>query len=742
MKREEAKTRREWTEQQRRAIEHVAGDLVVSAAAGSGKTAVLAERCARLVCENVAGGCGVDELLVLTFTEAAANEMRSRISAAIAEKLRDAEMAGRLTAERRGWLQRQAAMVERASISTLHAFCARVLRQHFHEAQIDPAFELVDEDETRLMREEAIEEVLAAWHRLPADDARAGAFADFFEGYAQGRDSNCRDMVLRVYTMLATTADPAGYIEETKKNHVGEGCRRMFDRFVQDVAAGQVRLAAIFAHRAADDAARHAGADTVIAMELRSVARRIEEGHRRLHEEGAAALTDVCAMLSQKWPTLKSLAIDGFEELKKRTWEKMKERLRGICSTVLVHSAEEMAQGMAGICRPLEVLLELVGDFEKTYAAAKRGMNRLDFSDLERLTLNLLRAEGSLAAVELRGRYAHVLVDEFQDINPLQEALLGAVRSAERFGGKGNLFVVGDVKQSIYGFRLADPALFSARIERAREGGSTGEGHVALPHNFRSQAKLLEAMNGIFEKVLTPEVAGVRYGEGHALEASPSAKVAAGDGTLKLFDGAPVELHLVATKEEAEEGASDDTPKELLSAVEMEAQMVAERIERLMRESRGVVGKDGTGRKLAHRDIAILLRGMKDKAMLFARALSQRGIPVHADLSTGYFDAAEVRDTLALLQVLDNAQQDIPMATVLLGPYGRFSHDDLARIRLTFDRKRVAFAAAVHRYILPANEQVDVARDPPAGRGVGGEAGPVFAEAFGVAGVVAHAAAA
>ncbi|MGN6368371.1 MAG: helicase-exonuclease AddAB subunit AddA [Phycisphaerae bacterium] len=708
-----SKQERTWTEQQRKAIEHVAGDLVVSAAAGSGKTAVLAERCARLVCEQVAGGCGVDELLVLTFTEAAANEMRTRIAAAILKKLRDAEEGGRLAAERRGWLQRQAAMVERASISTLHAFCARVLRQHFHEAQIDPAFELVDEDETRLMREEAIEEVLARWHRLPAEDARAAAFADFFEAYAQGRDSNCRDMLLRVYTMLATTADPVRYLEEARENHTGDGCRRMFERFVQDVAAGQVRLAGIFAQRAAEDASRHAGPDSPMAAELRNVARKLEAGHRRLCEEGAAALQDVCQALSQKWPTLKSMQIDGFDDLKKRTWEKTKDRLKSICSTVLVHTAEEMSQAMAGLRGPLGVLLELVADFEKTYTAAKRAMNRLDFSDLERLTLNLLTAKDSLAAAELRGRYRHVLVDEFQDINPLQEALLAAVRSAESFGGKGNLFVVGDVKQSIYGFRLADPVLFSARIQRAR-AAEVAEGHVALPHNFRSQAKLLEAMNGLFAKVLTPEVAGVQYGDGHALEPSPAAAPPRGHETLTLFDGAPVEVHLVATKEEAEENGSEEAPRELLSAVELEAQMVAGRIETLMRESRGIVTRDGSVRPLAYRDIAILLRSMKDKAMIFARALSQRGIPVHADLSTGYFDAAEVRDTLALLHVLDNAQQDIPMATVLLGPYGRFSHDDLATIRLTFDRKRVPFAAAVHRYVLPPGEQTDLMRDPPA----------------------------
>ena len=584
----------------------------------------------------------------------------------------------------------------------------RVLRQHFHEAKIDPAFELVDEDEARLMREEAIEEVLGRWHRLPTEDAKAAAFAEFFEAYGQGRDSNCREMMLRVYGMLATTAEPGGYLEMSRGNFAGAGYKRRFDRLVREVMGGEWRLLAIAARRAAADAARHAGGDAPIALGLERVAGLVEEAHRRLREEGAAALGVIRASLENPWPKqLKSMKdVADFEGLKKRTWVRIKDRLGKLCEETLSYTAAEMEPAMAGLAGPLGVLLELVGDFEETYAGAKRGLNRLDFADLERLTLELLTAEGSGAAKELRARYCHLLVDEFQDVNPLQEALLNAVRSAERFEGTGNLFVVGDVKQSIYGFRLADPELFSARIEGAR-GKEKGAGHVALPHNFRSQAKLLGAINGVIEKMLTREVAGVSYTEEHALQAAPVAvAVQCADASLLPFDGAPVEVHLVSTKEgeeeDAEAGGDATVERENLSAVEKEARFVAGRVEGLMREGRGVVGKDGVVRKLAYRDIAILLRGMKDKAMIFARALAQRGIPVHADLSTGYFDAAEVRDTLALLQVLDNAQQDIPMATVLLGPYGRFSHDDLATIRLTFDRKRVGFAAAVQRYVLPA----------------------------------------
>ena len=233
-----AKTDVRWTEQQRRAIEHGGGDLLVSAAAGSGKTAVLAERCARLVCEEGEGSCGVEGLLVLTFTDAAANEMRERIARAIRARLTDGV---KRSGERVRWLRRQAAMVERATISTLHAFCARVLRQHFSEAGIDPAFELMDEEESRLMREEALEEVLARWHGLSG--AEAVGFADFFEAYAQGKDGDCREMVLRVHQMLASTADPAGYVAASRKMYAAEGIGAVVERFVEGGGGGEVAAA-------------------------------------------------------------------------------------------------------------------------------------------------------------------------------------------------------------------------------------------------------------------------------------------------------------------------------------------------------------------------------------------------------------------------------------------------------------------------------------------------------------------
>jgi ATP-dependent helicase/nuclease subunit A len=713
-----------WTEQQRRAIEHGGGDLLVSAAAGSGKTAVLAERCARLVCDEGEGSCGVEGLLVLTFTDAAANEMRERIAKAIRARLTDGV---KRSGERVRWLRRQAAMVERATISTLHAFCARVLRQHFSEAGIDPAFELMDEEEARLMREEALEEVLARRHGLSGEEGKG--FADFFEAYAQGSDGNCREILLRVHQMLASTADPAGYVAASRRMYAVEGLGAVVGRFVKEVVGEKLRLLVLTAERACAEVRARVG-EGPMDEGLTGALDMLVWARGEVETRGGEALGDVRAALSG-YPWAKRLktveGVEDFEGLKKRTWFRVKNKMEELCEEELAVEVGELARDLGTLGPSLEALLALVGDFQRVYGEAKRGKNRLDFSDLERMTLELLVREGGAARRELQKRYCHVLVDEFQDINPLQEALLRAVRSGERFEGKGNLFVVGDVKQAIYGFRLAQPELFLERERAAREE-EDGVGHVGLPHNFRSHAGLLGAMNGVFEKLLTEAVAGVRYGEGHALEVpegSQKSEVRSqkGEGEgLRVFTGVPVEVHLVAMKTvEEEDGEEEKEHVENLSAVEEEARMVAERIRGLMGEGRGVMLKDGGGavRKLAYRDIAILMRTMKNKAMIFTRALAEAGIPVHADLSTGYFDTTEVRETLALLQVMDNPQQDIPLATVLLGPYGRFSHDDLAVLRLTFDRKSVSFAEAARRYPL-------VGETVRSGVGDGGREGPPF----------------
>ena len=562
-------TARRWTEAQRLAIEHPGGDLLISAAAGSGKTAVLAERCARLVCAAPVEGVaptGVENLLVLTFTEAAAAEMRTRIGEALRARLRDRTLAGHR------WLRRQLAMIDRAGISTLHAFCMRTLRQHFHEAAVDPGFEIMDEEEARLLRDEVLDELIVRWHKLPETaetGLNAGRFTAFFEDYAQGRELSLREMILKTHRMLASTADPAAYVAAARRTY-GDNAEETLRRFSSQTLMQRVRRVRIKAQRARDEVAAVPEAGAMRAG-LDAALGALDEAAEML-ADGAAVWGKIREMVGYKWPVCKSLKeMDDFEGFKKRTWEAVKDAMKDLAAEFAGDGAV-MLRELRELAVPLETLLALTVEFQEAFTTAKRGVvaegeergsgggARLDFADLERLALDLLTRPGSLAAAELRQKYHHVLVDEFQDINPLQAALLEAIRDPARFNNGGNLFAVGDIKQSIYAFRLAQPELFLRREREARafdatRGAGDTEGarkFIALQHNFRSQAKLLEVMNRIFERIITPEVVGLDYSQGHELKAG---NVGAGGETegLAMLDGRPVELHLAAMDGESEE---------------------------------------------------------------------------------------------------------------------------------------------------------------------------------------------
>ncbi len=665
----------------------------------------------------------IENLLVVTFTEAAAAEMKSRIAAALQKKR--AAIAGNASSTGRDWLSRQAALIDRAAISTLHAFCARLLRQYFHQANIDPAFEIIDQDEARLLREEVLDERLARWHALGDSDA-GRAFADFLETYGRGKESNCRDLILSLHDMLATVADPAQFKAAARRAYAGgaEGAAATLDAFCRQTLASRCDVAAQFAARAGDQASLFAQANpsaTPLLQKITAAHAQILKARSELWNRGPAGWGAAQTALNAKLDVLKSPRdLPGYHELKERTWDPLDRQLRSLREK-LAGDPEKLLADLLALSRPLETFFSLADDFSSAYAAAKRSQNRLDFADLERLALDLLRSPDGIAAGELRRRFHHVLVDEFQDINPLQEAILEALRNPAAFGGRGNLFAVGDVKQSIYSFRHAEPGLFLQREQAAREsrpaGGGAGArsvgGYLALPHNFRSHPELLAAMNAIFSRLLTTDVAGIDYENGHRLEPGPPspAQEAAAHGPQPPRS-VPIEMHLVAINAD-EEGDAGDSPdagpteggagaeselKENLSAYDHEARMVAERIAALLAEKPLVTDRDGTMRPLACRDIAILLRSVKNRAMIFVRALARRGIPVHADLSTGFFDSPEIRDVLALLHLLDNQDQDIPLAAALLGPFGHFSHDDLARIRIAFRDRDTPFYRAAMQY--------------------------------------------
>ena len=665
-----------WTEAQLRGITTTGHSILVSAAAGSGKTAMLAARCAHLVCDTP--DCDADELLVVTFTEAAAAQMKSRIHSAI----RDRALAK--DSER---LRRQVALVERASVGTLHSFCARLLREHFHAVGLDPAFTVLDGEEAALLRREVARSLFDDRYETDA----TGDFHRFIDSYGEGDDARLIRRVIQTHEMLASLVDPAGWIERSRWR-IGQAAEIP----LQQTELGQ-ELTAILSRTLADLRSRCDHALELVGgmrtfpkyvATLTECSQVLRFWHETLADDGIDALAEhVCGHDPPRLASVPS-GTPG-KEIAKAAVDSVREPMtKGLLCDVLRFTTEQWKQGLEAIAPHTEVFLGLVDQFGKRYGLAKDASRVVDFSDLERLALQVLRDEGgtrlqpSAAAGAYHKRFKHVLVDEYQDINEVQDAILSLLSReclCEEPGNVGNLFCVGDVKQSIYRFRLAEAQRFLDRQKLFREPTPRAEparGEVIhLQSNFRSRQPLLEAINGIFERLMSEGAVDIEYDTTHRLHAG--LKYPASDGKV-CFTGAPIEMHLLPddlTSSEVGE-AADPCEEAELDRTEREAALVAQRIRRLMgmdgSPASCVSEKDTTGalksRPIRFSDIVILLRSLRYKSEQYADVLRRAGIPVHAQSGSGYFDSMEVRDMLALLSVLDNQRQDIPLATVLRSP--------------------------------------------------------------------------
>jgi ATP-dependent helicase/nuclease subunit A len=707
--------RQTWTPQQLEAIRTCDRSVLVSAAAGSGKTAVLAERCVHLVCD-APQPCDVDELLVVTFTEAAAAEMRGRIQQAL---------RARLEATDDPRLLKQLALIDRAQVSTLHGFCARLCRQHFHLLDLDPGFDILSGDEAELLRAEIARELFS--ERYEAENAQP--FHAFIDAYGDGNDERLVRKVVSTHELLASLLDPVGWIASARGR-------------LDEALSGELRESALGREL-----------DTMIRRRLVEITRRCDDAVLAVTQLGGfgkyvAALNEARQVLRHAAELLNDGGIDAVTELirdykfdkapalkagtpGKEIVQGLLKGIRqeitdenGLLAQILRFDAKQWVDGLRAIRPHVDVFLGLVEEFGQRYAAAKKAARAVDFADLERLAVRALRdgaspglAPSSVARLQHR-RFKHVLVDEYQDINEVQDAILRLV-SRECVAGEGdcgNLFTVGDVKQSIYRFRLAEPTRFLERDERFRAAGAGGT-VIDLQANFRSRAPLLAALNRVFATLMTKQAADIEYDASHELR--PGVVYPDGDGASS-FRGAPIELHVLpmhastSTDHHGDEAGEDETDPPDRTA--REAVLIARRIAEMMGTGQGGAGQpmqvmernaagELTPRDIGYGDIVILLRSMKFKADRYADALRQSGIPVHSESGTGYFESMEVRDVLALLSLLDNQRQDVPLAAILRSPLAALPEpeDSLARIRLAYGGN-VAFHQAVVFY---ANNQKD-----------------------------------
>ncbi len=690
-----------WTPDQRAAIESVDRNIIVSAAAGSGKTAVLAERCAYLVCDApTEHRCSVDELLVVTFTKAAAAEMRARVRSRLCERMTSQPHNDRLRV--------QVSLLNTASISTIHAFCHSLVLRWFNELDIDPSSSLLADDEARLLRVETLERVIA--DRYDATDACGQAFRSLVSAYGLGRDDEIARFVLRLAAFLESLPDPDQWLTDASHAYgarAGVVVSRMLAALRREIELQRNDCRSF--HVSADEAGAGVGFYQNLIADH---AGRLETWASALNRFLATHAGDSLSATDAAWTpvdqTLKEIADcvmnarggprrnpDASEaetialEAAKATYKRMQghfaKRLR---DRFALFSAGERIEGLTSASDHARALIDLTASFCREYSAAKRSLDVLDFADLERYAFQLLSNKET--ADRVRERYKHVLVDEYQDVNRLQAELLQRISQPNAADHPGHLFTVGDVKQSIYRFRTAEPRIFLERFDRCGRDSSNGA-RIHLRENFRSRRTILDGVNHLFSVLMRRDVAGMDYTVDDELKPGRS------------FDPATwcssIDVHLL--DRDASPGDSDDSPDYVdhddpaqWESVEREAFVMAKEIRQLLEG--GVTLQDG--KTLEPSDIAVLLRAPAFRADLIAKCLTRNGVNAYSETPGSMFDTTEIQDIRALLEVLDNARQDIPLAallrsTVLGTP---FSEDDLVAIRC-LDRD-APFHECVQRY--------------------------------------------
>ena len=646
-----------WTTEQQQVIDLRNRNILVSAAAGSGKTAVLVERIVKIITDKN-HPVDIDHLLIVTFTNAAAAEMRERIGNAI-EKALDEQPGDE-------HLLRQLTLIHNAQITTIDSFCLYVVRNHFHEIDLEPNFRIGDEGELKLLREDVLGKVLEQNYEEPSE-----AFSDFVEGYASGRtDAALNEMILQLYEFSRSYPWPEKWLDSFVGIYRIEN-REELDRAEWLAPLTQnIRFVLKDCEQLLKQALAVTQQDDGPDMYEKAVRSDLEK------YESLSKLTSFCelsvALSDIKYDRLASSR--GFEgdpdklELVKSLREQAKDVVKKLCKQYFFCSPEMMIEQLERTEPMLEEVVRLTKQFADEFAAAKRRKNLVDFHDVEHFALQILVDEetekAKKTAEEFRDTFEEIMIDEYQDSNEVQETLLRSISREER--GENNIFMVGDVKQSIYRFRLARPELFMKKYDSYSLEESTTQ-RIDLHKNFRSREEVLTCTNDIFYKIMARSLGNVEYDAEAALYPGASYPVSA--------DFIP-EILLADSNDELLE----DT--ELTDKKTLEAKIVAEEIKHLMKTQPVTDKAAGTLRAAHYSDIVILLRSLSGWADSLVEVLNENGIPAHTVSSTGYFSTVEVQTVLSMLRLLDNPRQDIPMAAVLRSPMAGLTDEELAVLRL------------------------------------------------------------
>ncbi len=683
-----------WTEEQQKVISLRDRNILVSAAAGSGKTAVLVERILSKITDPEAP-VDIDRLLIMTFTRAAAGEMKERISSAIESALYEDPDNEHL--------QRQSTLLHTAQITTIDGFCAYIIRNYFHLIGLDPGYRTADEGELKLLREDVTGKLLEDYY-----SEKQEKYEKFVECFASGKDDEALGgMIQKLYEMAMSNPFPEEWLDACLDDYKIETTEELREtkciKLLWKAAVDELETAEHLAREArklcdAPDGPNLYGealdSDLLFIRKLKKTAEERDYNvlAQLLEKPSFARLS------GKKMPEADEQKKQRIKELR----EEEKEILRELGQKYFQGTEEEILDMLKCSREPLEMLVELTRQFTERFSKAKREKNILDFTDMEHFALKILmkkedgQIQMSQAAIELSEKYEEVLVDEYQDSNLVQELLTTAVSGW--VNQRKNIFMVGDVKQSIYRFRLARPELFMEKYKSySVEDGE--EQRIDLHKNFRSRAQVLESVNFIFRQIMGEDLGGIAYDKDAALY--PGADFPAG-GSREFVK---TEVLLVEKDgAELEEEAGDQ------NAQELEALAIAQKIQGMVGREEIVDKKTGKYRPVEYGDIVILLRSAYGWSETFREVLASQGIPVYCTSRTGYFSALEIITVLNYLKVCDNPLQDIPLTGVLRSPMVGCTSQELAQIRVLYPQGLLW--DSVEQYVKSREEGYDAAEKP------------------------------
>ncbi|MGG3653409.1 helicase-exonuclease AddAB subunit AddA [Bacillus pseudomycoides] len=656
----------QWTDDQWKAVARDGRDILVAAAAGSGKTAVLVERIIRKII-NAENPVDVDRLLVVTFTNAAAQEMKNRIGEALEKVLIDEPGSGHV--------RKQLSLLNKASISTIHSFCLQVIRTYYYMLDVDPRFRIANQTENELLKEEVLDDILEEEYGIEGNDI----FFELVDRYTSDRsDNDLQRMILALHTESRAHPDPEKWLDKLVEAYDVEG------KSIEDLTYATYLLEDVKFQL--ETAEKHIRKAIELAMLPDGPAPRIETLQADLVLLGTLSSaahqswTSVYeAMQNVSWQTLKRIKKSDYnEEIIKQVdslRNKAKDEVKKLQEELFGRKPESFLRDFKDMHPVLEKLVQIVKVFTERFQTIKRDKGMVDFTDLEHFCLQILSErtnDGELrpspVALQYRNKFAEVLVDEYQDTNFVQESIIKFVtKDSEQ---EGNLFMVGDVKQSIYRFRLAEPGLFLGKYKRFTPEGIDGGMKIDLAKNFRSRHEVLAGTNFIFKQIMGETVGEIDYDA---------------DAELKLGasypEGEDVAAELLCIHQSEEEESVEGEDGVEVEKAQLEARLMAQRIKAMVDSGYEVYDrKTDSMRPVKYRDFVILLRSMPWAPQIMEE-LKLQGIPVYAELATGYFEATEVTVMMNVFRVIDNPMQDIPLAAVLRSPIVGLNDEELAMLR-------------------------------------------------------------